>query len=174
MRLRHRPQWPVLVTCYLILVTSRAKRARMVPKTGLVELRSSPTDSILSDCPISVSLERDFVKPAQLVLVPSSATPSERLSYDPWLSFESEGWCPRLDSNQHTLRHGLLRPACLPIPPPGQLGRNEEHTEPTRCWQAPISAFGWLRPRIGRGQPVLLAYRIISDGRDLTGDSRLQ
>ena len=172
MRLRHRPQWPVLVTCYLILVTSRAKRARMEPKTGLVELRSSPTDSIPSDFPISVP--QRGTSSNHEVLVPSSATPSERLSYDPWLSFESEGWCPRLDSNQHTLRHGLLRPACLPIPPPGQLGRNEEQTEPTRCWQAPISAFGWLRPRIGRGQPVLLAYRIISDGRDLTGDSRLQ
>ena len=95
MRLRHRPQWPVLVTCYLILVTSRAKRARMEPKTGLVELRSSPTDSIPSDFPISVP--QRGTSSNHEVLVPSSATPSERLSYDPWLSFESEGWCPRLD-----------------------------------------------------------------------------
>src|SRR3954465_8236150 len=29
-------------------------------------------------------------------------------------------WCPRGDSNPHAVRHRLLRPACLPIPPPGQ------------------------------------------------------
>ena len=31
-------------------------------------------------------------------------------------------WCPGADSNRYTLRHRLLRPACLPIPPPGQGG----------------------------------------------------
>ena len=28
-------------------------------------------------------------------------------------------WCPRGDSNPHAVKHRLLRPACLPIPPPG-------------------------------------------------------
>ncbi len=32
----------------------------------------------------------------------------------------SEGWCPRGDSNPHAVKHRLLRPACLPVPPPGQ------------------------------------------------------
>ena len=31
-----------------------------------------------------------------------------------------EGWCPRGDSNPHAVKHRLLRPACLPVPPPGQ------------------------------------------------------
>src|SRR4051812_10674012 len=30
-------------------------------------------------------------------------------------------WCPGADSNRYTVRHRLLRPACLPIPPPGHL-----------------------------------------------------
>ena len=38
-----------------------------------------------------------------------------------------EKWCPRGDSNPHAVRHRLLRPACLPIPPPGQ-GRDANHT----------------------------------------------
>ena len=33
---------------------------------------------------------------------------------------QTEVWCPGADSNRYTLRHRLLRPACLPIPPPGQ------------------------------------------------------
>ena len=28
-------------------------------------------------------------------------------------------WCPGQDSNLHALRHGLLRPACLPFHHPG-------------------------------------------------------
>ena len=28
-------------------------------------------------------------------------------------------WCPRRDSNSHDSRRWLLRPVCLPIPPPG-------------------------------------------------------
>ena len=99
-----------------------------------------PTDSILSDCPIFVPLERDCVKPAELVLVQSVCNSFRTVACQPKLSFESEGWCPRLDSNQHTLRHGLLRPACLPIPPPGQLGRKEDDTERALGWQARICA----------------------------------
>src|SRR6185503_10192293 len=29
-------------------------------------------------------------------------------------------WCPRSDSNRHSLRHYPLKIACLPIPPRGQ------------------------------------------------------
>ena len=32
----------------------------------------------------------------------------------------SPKWCPGADSNRYTFRHRLLRPACLPIPPPGR------------------------------------------------------
>ena len=38
-------------------------------------------------------------------------------------------WCPRGDSNPHAFRHRLLRPACLPIPPPGHL-RNRRRDAP--------------------------------------------
>ncbi len=31
-------------------------------------------------------------------------------------------WCPREDSNLHTLRHSHLKAACLPISPPGHVG----------------------------------------------------
>ena len=30
-------------------------------------------------------------------------------------------WCPWRDSNPHAFRHWYLKPACLPIPPQGQL-----------------------------------------------------
>ncbi len=29
-------------------------------------------------------------------------------------------WCPGKDSNLHALQHRYLKPACLPIPPPGR------------------------------------------------------
>ena len=32
----------------------------------------------------------------------------------------STNWCPGQDSNLHALRQRLLRPSCLPIPPPGR------------------------------------------------------
>ena len=35
----------------------------------------------------------------------------------------SAAWCPGADSNRYAFRHRLLRPACLPIPPPGRVKR---------------------------------------------------
>src|ERR1035441_3131966 len=32
-------------------------------------------------------------------------------------------WCPGEDSNLHELLHWYLKPARLPVPPPGQVGR---------------------------------------------------
>lgn len=38
-------------------------------------------------------------------------------------------WSPRRDSNSHALRHWFLRPACLPIPPPGDISKvHTSHT----------------------------------------------
>jgi hypothetical protein len=34
-------------------------------------------------------------------------------------------WCPGEDSNLHDLRHWYLKPARLPIPPPGQAQRHK-------------------------------------------------
>ena len=36
-----------------------------------------------------------------------------------------DAWCPGQDSNLHALRRGLLRPLCLPIPPPGRMAVHE-------------------------------------------------
>lgn len=35
-------------------------------------------------------------------------------------------WCPSRDSNPDAVKHRLLRPACLPIPPPGQSAETEK------------------------------------------------
>jgi hypothetical protein len=40
-------------------------------------------------------------------------------------------WCPRGDSNPHAVKHRLLRPACLPVPPPGQKADGQK-TQPRR------------------------------------------
>ena len=87
--------------------------------------------------------------PSGRVLVPSSTVRrSPRWPCHPKL-LESEGWCPRRDwwicdpvrwtqscglphlrcasSNPYTLRHRLLRPACLPIPPPEHRGERGTH-----------------------------------------------
>ena len=54
--------------------------------------------------------------------------PLSQLSYTPKIL-----WCPRRDSNSHTFRHWLLRPACLPISPPGHY--NITHYEsPSKLW----------------------------------------
>ncbi len=39
----------------------------------------------------------------------------------------SFNWCPRGDSNPHAVKHRLLRPACLPVPPPGQSGTGKRN-----------------------------------------------
>src|SRR6202021_657926 len=36
-----------------------------------------------------------------------------------------KGWCPGEDSNLHELLHWYLKPARLPVPPPGQEGAAE-------------------------------------------------
>ena len=38
-------------------------------------------------------------------------------------------WCPGADSNRYAVRHRLLRPACLPIPPPGQSNAHQTLTD---------------------------------------------
>jgi|SRR5450631_2383059 hypothetical protein len=40
-----------------------------------------------------------------------------------WLRRASMRWCPGEDSNLHELLHWYLKPARLPVPPPGQVGR---------------------------------------------------
>lgn len=46
-------------------------------------------------------------------------------------------WCPGKDSNLHALRHGLLRPACLPFHHPGG-GCGGSLPPGESGWQAPI------------------------------------
>ena len=41
-------------------------------------------------------------------------------------------WCPRGDSNPHAVKHRLLRPACLPVPPPGQKREGKRQREGLR------------------------------------------
>ena len=59
----------------------------------------------------SLRVETQFPAPPRHGWPASRSSAAQRMS---------EGWCPRRDSNPHAVRHRLLKPACLPVPPPGQ------------------------------------------------------
>lgn len=46
-------------------------------------------------------------------------------------------WCSGGDSNPHAVKHRLLRPACLPVPPPERAREGQDNGQHI-CWQAPI------------------------------------
>src|SRR5271169_4104531 len=65
-------------------------------------------------------------------------------------SERSPAWCPGEDSNLHELLHWYLKPARLPVPPPGQDGSADEaleSTHPTR----PCQLRGFPGPGPGSG-----------------------
>ena len=53
-------------------------------------------------------------------------------------AFNSNKWCPRLDLNQHTFRHMLLRHTCIPISPHG-------HTTIISQNSRKLQIFGYFR-----------------------------
>ena len=74
------------------------------------------------------SFERTSTSPALRVfaepvanLVAKFAFSAAAKSRSPLEKSGLRNWCPRGDSNPHAVRHRLLRPACLPVPPPGHL-----------------------------------------------------
>src|SRR5258707_4726031 len=57
-----------------------------------------------------------------------------------------DGWCPGEDSNLHELLHWYLKPARLPVPPPGQDGcrtRGAEMYALLRCLSTNADAERW-------------------------------
>lgn len=67
-----------------------------------------------------------------------------------------EVWCAEKDLNLHTLRHRLLRPACLPIPPPARAGRiNEAEELRQRDFRALAGESRSLRVYCNSGGPLL-------------------
>ena len=113
-----------------------------------------------------VSLPGERTRPASPLGFAGHASPSLRFG---------EAWCPGADSNRYAVRHRLLRPACLPIPPPGLTGRGLVGPR-GRLRQAEIA-----RPEDGRfhagrgtfrpeavGGPDLVA--VIAAGTFLPGD----
>src|SRR6202041_686064 len=49
-------------------------------------------------------------------------------------SVEIDGWCPGEDSNLHELLHWYLKPARLPVPPPGQDGSASREAQKCTHW----------------------------------------
>src|SRR5580693_1453521 len=80
-------------------------------------------------------------------------------------------WCPGEDSNLHDLRHWYLKPARLPIPPPGHrrrdkgpglclstkgaaaraVGSCDRKARPVQ-WRSDLSAANSCREKVGRSQ----------------------
>jgi hypothetical protein len=75
--------------------------------------------------------------------------------------FSQFGWCPGKDLNLHALRHWLLGPACLPIPPPGHSSKILKLPAPIfkSLFFAPHPRTAWTAPL----QTALLALSLASD-----------
>ncbi len=94
-----------------ILFSERAGTMRLLHKNESVKKylpRSLPRPALL--------VEKKFA--FQLRILVLSGQKNIQLSSDVYVLH----WCPREDSNLHTLRHSHLKAACLPISPPGHVG----------------------------------------------------
>src|SRR5664280_537777 len=67
-------------------------------------------------------------------------------------------WCPGGDSNPHAVKHRLLRPACLPIPPPG---RKRERVGETHTPVRARKDFGFPLRRPTITLPALMKKEIV-------------
>ena len=87
----------------------------MVPRKGLVSPKRNPA-----------MRHRRFAPPH--LRSPLRGIASSNPGFSSLQSSRYSAWCPRRDSNPYTFRHGLLRPACLPIPPPGRVGKGKRYS----------------------------------------------
>ena len=91
-------------------------------------------------------------------------------------------WCPGEDSNLHELLHWYLKPARLPVPPPGQDGsayarRRNLRTAPILVNSYGMGAWlwGWVESGTGSlARPVKChpaPAKLITSGRNLIGNT---
>src|SRR5258707_9832229 len=75
-----------------------------------------------------------------------------------------DGWCPGEDSNLHELLHWYLKPARLPVPPPGQDGcrkRGAEMYALPRCLSTNGARFGYSPPELFGLTPAMSDHQCL-------------